>query len=85
MQTGIYQHFKGGLYIVMGVGKHSETEEELVIYRDESGRYWVRPIAMFQEDVDKDGYKGPRFKLLAEMQFGKVDIKSILERGSKKA
>ncbi len=60
---GTYRHFKGGLYEVIGVARHSETEEELVVYRALYGErgLWVRPLAMFQETVDIDGHAVPRF------------------------
>jgi hypothetical protein len=80
MVTGIYQHFKGGLYIVEGVGKHSETQEEMVVYRNDEGDFWVRPASMFLETVDKDGYEGPRFKLLLKVEFGKVRPSDLLKK-----
>lgn len=60
---GTYRHFKGGLYTVIGVARHSETEEELVVYRPLSGEQglWVRPVGMWNEAVDRDGVAGPRF------------------------
>ena len=63
IKPGIYRHFKGSLYRVIGVAKHSETEEELVVYQAMYGEYglWVRPVSMFEEVIDKDGYHGPRF------------------------
>lgn len=63
IEPGIYEHFKGHRYEVFGVGKHSETEEEYVFYRKLYGDYscWVRPLAMFIEVIDRDGYHGPRF------------------------
>lgn len=66
IQKGIYRHFKGNLYEVIGVGKHSETLEEMVVYRALYGEYglWVRPAAMWNETVDRDGYHGPRFTLV---------------------
>ena len=62
--TGRYRHYKGGEYEVMGVARHSETHEPLVVYRplyNESG-WWVRPHAMFFEDVTIDGRRVPRFE-----------------------
>ena len=68
IKPGIYRHFKGSLYRVIGVAKHSETEEELVVYQAMYGEYglWVRPVSMFEEVIDKDGYHGPRFVKIEE-------------------
>ncbi|MFB2579840.1 DUF1653 domain-containing protein [Herbiconiux sp. P15] len=64
---GIYEHFKGARYEVVGVGRHSETEEQLVFYRKlyDDYSFWVRPLAMFVEHVERDGYSGPRFARVA--------------------
>lgn len=62
--TGRYRHYKGGEYEVMGVARHSETHEPLVVYRPlykDSG-WWVRPHAMFFEDIEVDGVRRPRFE-----------------------
>lgn len=63
---GRYQHYKGGQYEVMGVARHSETFEALVVYRPLYGdsEVWVRPYAMFYEQVDVNGKLQPRFALL---------------------
>ncbi|WP_210505730.1 DUF1653 domain-containing protein [Naasia sp. SYSU D00057] len=63
MQPGTYRHYKGNLYEVLGVARHSETEEQLVVYRAlyGEGGLWVRPLAMFQEPVPVDGGLVPRF------------------------
>ncbi len=60
---GRYRHYKGKDYLVLGVARHSETEEELVVYRPDYGDrgLWVRPLAMFVETVEKDGQQVPRF------------------------
>ena len=66
VKLGRYRHYKGKEYTVIGVARHSETEEELVIYRkeyDDCG-LWVRPKEMFPEDVDVDGRRVPRFQYL---------------------
>ncbi len=63
LKPGKYRHFKGGEYELIGVAKHSETLEPMVVYRalyGESG-LWVRPAAMWTEIVERDGYRGPRF------------------------
>ena len=64
--TGRYRHYKGNEYTVIGVARHSETEEELVVYRQDYGDHglWVRPEAMFLELVEVDGQMLPRFKFL---------------------
>ena len=66
IQTGIYQHYKGARYRVLGEATHSETEEVLVIYRALYGEHglWVRPLTMFIEHVDIDGRLQPRFALV---------------------
>ena len=62
-----YRHYKGNEYPVLGVARHSETLEELVVYRQEYGDrgLWVRPAAMFAETVIVDGKEMPRFAALA--------------------
>ena len=60
---GRYRHFKGNEYEVLGVARHSETLEDMVVYRAlyGDGGLWVRPASMWSERVEKDGYRGPRF------------------------
>jgi hypothetical protein len=61
----LFQHFKGGFYIVIAVGKHSETEEDMVCYRAASEEtYWFRPLRMWDEMVEHNGKKVPRFRLI---------------------
>lgn len=64
VETGRYRHYKGHEYIVLGVARHSETEEELVVYRQDYGErdLWVRPLAMFVESVESEGRSVPRFQ-----------------------
>ena len=59
---GRYQHYKGKEYTVIDVARHSETQEEFVVYRLEYGDHslWIRPSRMFQEMVLVDGQKRPR-------------------------
>ncbi len=66
MQSGRYRHYKGSEYIVIGVARHSETEEELVVYRPDYGDrdLWVRPKTMFLESVEIQGELVPRFQYL---------------------
>jgi hypothetical protein len=63
---GRYRHYKGNEYTVLGVARHSETLEQLVVYRQEYGDrgLWVRPAAMFAEMVVVAGQTVPRFRLL---------------------
>lgn len=68
LKIGTYQHYKGNFYEVIGLARHSETLEELVVYRavDESPDYgknalWVRPKALFRENILREGKEIPRF------------------------
>jgi hypothetical protein len=63
---GVYKHFKGNKYQVVGVSKHSEGESDMVVYRPLYGDrgLWVRPLEMFAESVEVDGVLRPRFKLI---------------------
>lgn len=63
IKPGRYRHFKGNEYEVIGTARHSETLEELVVYRAlyGDGGLLVRPVAMWTETVERDGYRGPRF------------------------
>ena len=65
LQPGRYRHYKGKLYEVIDVARHSETEELLVVYRCLYGDFslWVRPMKMFLEMVVVDGTKVQRFTL----------------------
>ncbi|KTT03543.1 DUF1653 domain-containing protein [Pseudomonas rhizoryzae] len=67
LQTGLYRHYKGQQYRVLGLARHSETEEELVIYQALYGEYglWARPLSMFRESVQVDGEQVPRFALIS--------------------
>lgn len=66
IKAGIYRHYKGGRYEVIGCAKHSETMEELVVYRALYGDkgLWVRPKKMFLEYVTVDGLSVARFELV---------------------
>ena len=68
MKLGIYLHYKGNLYQVIDVAKHSETEEEHVVYRPLYGErgLWIRPYTMFNETIERDGKQLERFRYLAE-------------------
>lgn len=71
IQSGIYRHYKGKLYRVIGIAKHSETLDDMVVYQalydsEECGNHtlWVRPLPMFLETIESDGQKIPRFEYL---------------------
>lgn len=63
IQPGLYRHFKGGMYRVEGMARHSETMEEMVVYRAlyGDGGLWVRPATMWNEQVMHQGLMQPRF------------------------
>lgn len=68
IKPGLYRHFKGKEYEVLGVARHSETEEELVVYRALYGDFglWVRPVSMWNETVERDGKTFRRFTYIGE-------------------
>ncbi|MFA4996279.1 MAG: DUF1653 domain-containing protein [Patescibacteria group bacterium] len=71
IEPGIYQHFKGNEYKVVGIAKHSETLEDFVVYEalydNKNSKLWIRPAAMFQEEIEKDGKKISRFKKIRNL------------------
>lgn len=71
----IYRHYKGDQYIVLGIGKHSETLEEHVIYRAlyGDGQIWVRPINLFIDEVDHKKYPNVKQKY----RFQELHVKSV--------
>lgn len=68
IKAGIYRHYKNNLYQVIGVARHSETEEEHVVYRPLYGDrgLWIRPLAMFDETIEVDGRSVKRFTFVEE-------------------
>ena len=68
IKPGRYRHFKGREYEVIGVAKHSETLEEMVVYRQLYGEHglWVRPASMWEETVERDGKTSRRFTYIGE-------------------
>ncbi len=66
LQPGLYRHYKGPEYRVLGVATHSETQQYVVIYQALYGEFglWVRPLDMFSETVEVDGKTVPRFALI---------------------
>ena len=68
IKSGKYRHFKGNEYRVIGVASHSETMEPMVVYQALYGEQglWVRPASMWNEEVNREDYKGPRFIYIGE-------------------
>lgn len=68
IKPGRYRHFKGKEYEVLGIARHSETEDELVVYRALYGDFglWVRPVSMWNETVERDGKTFRRFTYIGE-------------------
>ena len=68
IKPGRYRHFKGKDYEVLGVARHSETREELVVYRALYGEFglWVRPASMWNETVERDGKTFRRFTYIGQ-------------------
>ncbi|WP_166253274.1 DUF1653 domain-containing protein [Marinobacter salicampi] len=66
LKPGVYRHYKGRNYEVIGTARHSETEEYMVVYRCLYGDHslWVRPLAMFRETVEVAGEQVPRFAFI---------------------
>ena len=79
----VYRHFKGNVYVVLHLAKHSETGEELVVYTKirgtgsaGDGTVWARPVLMWKEIVERNGKSQPRFALIYEppMDGGPDDV-----------
>ncbi len=68
IRPGRWRHFKGNEYVVLGIARHSETLEPMVVYRAlyGDGGLWVRPAAMWLETVERDGQRFPRFTYIGE-------------------
>jgi len=70
IKKGKYRHYKGHLYKVVGLARHSETLEWMVVYealnKSPKGKVWVRPYEMFIEEVETDGKRMPRFEYLGK-------------------
>ncbi len=68
MKKGIYKHFKGNKYELIDIATHSETLEKMVVYKAlyGEGGLWVRPLSMWDEEIEKDGKKFKRFEYIGE-------------------
>lgn len=68
IKKGKYRHFKGREYRVVGIARHSETLEEMVVYEAlyGEGGLWVRPASMWNEEIERDGKKFKRFEFIGE-------------------
>lgn len=69
LKLGKYRHYKQKEYQVVGIARHSETMEDMVIYKPlykSDSEFWVRPLAMFTENVEVDGKTMPRFEYIGE-------------------
>lgn len=68
VKKGIYQHYKGKKYEVLGIAKHSETLEDMVIYKalyeNSLSNFWVRPLKMWNEKIEINGKTVKRFELI---------------------
>lgn len=64
INKGFYEHYKGGIYEVIGMTKHTETNEELVLYKDISGNLWSRPSSMWNDEIHIENtlWTKPRFE-----------------------
>ncbi len=67
---GLYRHYKGGLYRLVGIARHSESLEDMVVYQALYGEHglWVRPLGMWEEEVTVNGLTQPRFARLPDDQ-----------------
>ena len=77
IKPGRYRHFKGREYEVIGVAKHSETLEEMVVYRQLYGEHglWVRPASMWEETVERDGKTSKSFTYFGDEEYKKRLLK----------
>ena len=69
-KPGVYRHFKGNLYLLVALATHSETLEPMVVYQALYGErgFWVRPLSMWDETVDRDGQVRPRFTYVCDSE-----------------
>jgi hypothetical protein len=70
IKLGIYRHYKGNVYRVLHIAKHSETLEDMVVYQDinNPNKIWVRPASMWNDDTTVDGENVKRFQLIENFE-----------------
>lgn len=73
MDSGIYQHFKGGIYAAIAIAKHSNNLEEYIVYIDDKGEFWIRSKTEFLQYITKEEYEGLRFDLIEKVNFTIID------------
>lgn len=66
-----FKHYKGGEYKLLCKAKHTETQEDLAVYKDINGQVWVRPYEMFRGKVEVNGKKIPRFREITSLSYRK--------------
>jgi len=71
VKKGIYRHYKGGLYDVLDIVIHTETSEEMVLYEDVKGKRYVRPLSMWNEEVNGK----PRFEYVVNQLESRRDFR----------
>ena len=74
IKPGIYEHYKGNRYQVIGIANHSETLEKMVVYKAlyGEGEFWVRPLSMWEELVEVNGKQVPRFRYIGEQNVSLI-------------
>ena len=76
---GTYRHYKGNMYEVIGHAKHSETLEDMVIYKAlyGDGGTWVRPLSMWENPIEVDGRTVKRFEYISEPEYNRYQARPI--------
>lgn len=79
IKPGIYRHFKGDRYLILGIFHHTETLEKYVAYVGLSG-FWIRPLELFLKEAEIDKNPVPRFSFSKEVTAGKIG-QTIIDKG----
>lgn len=82
IESGLYRHFKGNLYLVEQVAQHSETMEKFVVYQALYGDLglWVRPLSMFMETVEVGGETIPRFQRIGSLAEAMIEREAVKDK-----